>query len=67
MPVSDHETAASQAPAGRVLVVDDLAANRNLLRRMLQRDGHYVIEAESGSARLSSRSTARRMSSCWMS
>lgn len=48
MPVSDHETRASQAPTGRVLVVDDLAANRNLLRRMLQRDGHHVIEAESG-------------------
>jgi putative two-component system response regulator len=34
--------------AGRVLVVDDLVANRKLLRRALSHDGHEVLEAGSG-------------------
>lgn len=34
--------------AGRVLVVDDMEANRQLIRKMLARDGHEVLEAENG-------------------
>lgn len=34
--------------AGRVLVVDDMPQNRQFLRRMLARDGHDVVEADSG-------------------
>jgi len=34
--------------SGRVLVVDDMAANRDLIRRMLARDGHDVLEADNG-------------------
>jgi DNA-binding response OmpR family regulator len=33
---------------GRILVVDDLATNRNLLSRRFERAGFKVIEAESG-------------------
>ena len=33
---------------GRVLVVDDLAPNRALIRKMLARDGHDVLEADCG-------------------
>jgi cyclic di-GMP phosphodiesterase len=33
---------------GRVLVVDDMEPNRQLLRKMLARDGHEVLEADSG-------------------
>lgn len=41
MYTSDHRS-------GRVLVVDDLAPNRQLIRAMLERDGHDVLEADSG-------------------
>jgi cyclic di-GMP phosphodiesterase len=33
---------------GRVLVVDDAARSRQLIRKMLRPDGHDVLEAESG-------------------
>lgn len=33
---------------GRILVVDDVAANRDLLSHRLQREGHCVVTAESG-------------------
>jgi len=33
---------------GRVLVVDDIAPNRHLIRTMLARDGHEVLEADNG-------------------
>ncbi len=33
---------------GRLLIVDDEAANRDLLRRQLEREGHRVQEAENG-------------------
>ncbi len=33
---------------GRLLIVDDEAANRDLLRRHLEREGHRVQEAENG-------------------
>jgi putative two-component system response regulator len=34
---------ASDRPGGRTLVVDDLAANHDVLQRLLMRDGHSVI------------------------
>lgn len=37
---------------GRVLVVDDIAANRLLLRELLEPGGHEVIEADNGIAAL---------------
>lgn len=37
---------------GRILVVDDIGSNRNLLARRLQHDGHQVVVAESGSTAL---------------
>jgi adenylate cyclase len=33
---------------GRILVVDDVASNRDLLSRRLQREGHRVVTADSG-------------------
>ena len=44
--------AARALPPGRILVVDDDAGNREILGRWLQRDGHEVVEAESGRAAL---------------
>jgi len=38
----------SAAPVGRILVVDDVAENREILRRRLGRDGHSVVEAADG-------------------
>jgi len=43
---------ASQAPGGLVLVVDDDAANRELLARRLARQGFDVVTAENGPAAL---------------
>jgi putative two-component system response regulator len=43
---------ASQGPRGRILLVDDQARNRNLMKRLLARAGHDIIEAESGEAAL---------------
>ena len=37
---------------GRILVVDDIASNRNLLSRRLTRDGHTVLLAQSGTEAL---------------
>ena len=37
---------------GRILVVDDVASNRDLIARRLRRDGHLVRLAESGRAAL---------------
>jgi putative two-component system response regulator len=34
--------------SGSVLVVDDMAPNRRLIKTMLARDGHAVLEADSG-------------------
>lgn len=42
------ETADRPPETGRILVVDDLEANRDLLTRRLGRDGHSVAAAESG-------------------
>src|SRR5256885_8501107 len=38
--------------SGRILVVDDLDANRQLLTRLLVRDGHLVFTASSGAQAL---------------
>lgn len=53
--VPDMVSSALQPPersapsaAGRILVVDDNASNRKVLRRRLSRMGHDVLEAESG-------------------
>jgi class 3 adenylate cyclase len=43
--VTDRD--ANPAP-GNILVVDDIAGNRELLARRLQRDGHSVVVVESG-------------------
>jgi adenylate cyclase len=40
------------ASTSRILVVDDNAANRDLLSRRLQREGHRVMTANSGSSAL---------------
>ena len=50
-PVSARE-GEGQAVASRILVVDDTAANRDLLTRRLSREGHLVDEAEDGRAAL---------------
>jgi len=36
------------ADPGRILVIDDVASNRDLLRRRLEREGHELAMAESG-------------------
>ncbi|MFU0504828.1 adenylate/guanylate cyclase domain-containing protein [Pseudaminobacter sp. NGMCC 1.201702] len=47
-----NERDAGAGHGGRILVVDDIASNRDLLSRRLQHDGHQVITAESGSSAL---------------
>ncbi|MCA1493435.1 response regulator [Ensifer sp. NBAIM29] len=47
-----HEHEAWSAPTGTILVVDDVASNRDLLSRRLRREGHRVFTAESGLAAL---------------
>lgn len=41
-----------QSPSGRILVVDDTEANRDLLSRRLKRNGHVVDTAENGKSAL---------------
>ena len=43
---------ASAASPGRILVVDDVRGNRDLLARRLRRDGHEAVAVESGRAAL---------------
>ncbi|WP_157015549.1 adenylate/guanylate cyclase domain-containing protein [Mesorhizobium xinjiangense] len=43
---AEHQAAFEQA--GRILVVDDVASNRDLLSRRLRREGHRVVSADSG-------------------
>ena len=42
-----HQTANDEAETGHVLVIDDTAANRDLLQRQLSRHGHQVSTAAS--------------------
>ena len=51
MSITDR-IAATHAPAGTILVVDDNEMNRDLLSRRLRRDGHTVVMAEHGRAAL---------------
>jgi adenylate cyclase len=51
-PLSTSATAAGAAHTSRVLVVDDNAANRDLLERRLLREGHQVVTAANGLAAL---------------
>ncbi|MGB3386890.1 MAG: adenylate/guanylate cyclase domain-containing protein [Pseudaminobacter sp.] len=46
--LSRAEDEASPGTGGRILVVDDVASNRDLLSRRLQYDGHEVVTADSG-------------------
>ena len=46
-PTSENHTG-----AGRLLVVDDLVANRQILRGLLQRFGYEIAEAEDGESAL---------------
>ena len=50
--VSDGSPSTAGIPSGRLLVVDDEAANRELLRRRLVRAGYDVSEAAGGRAAL---------------
>ncbi|MEH6405527.1 MAG: adenylate/guanylate cyclase domain-containing protein [Sneathiella sp.] len=43
-----NKQAASVGQVGRILVVDDMEANRDLLSRRLSRDGHAVATADGG-------------------
>ena len=52
---ADPMAAAPTSPprrAGRLLVVDDLVANRQILRGLLQRYGYEIEEAEDGESAL---------------
>jgi class 3 adenylate cyclase len=51
-PLGDAAIARPNAAANRILVVDDNAANRDLLSRRLQRDGYQVTSATDGAAAL---------------
>lgn len=44
--------AREEIPHGRILVADDNEANRELLRRRLERDGHQVVTVENGARAL---------------
>ena len=48
----DAAGAGAQARSSRILVVDDNAANRDVLARRLTREGHRVVTANSGAAAL---------------
>src|SRR3954466_2557998 len=57
MAVSDDAGESSRddgASRGRVLVVDDIEANRNLITALLSRDGYRVESAVDGNAALES-------------
>jgi adenylate cyclase len=51
-PLDSEAAPAAPATAGRILVVDDNAANRDLLARRLAREGHRVGTADGGAAAL---------------
>jgi class 3 adenylate cyclase len=51
-PLAGGDDVSMGAPPSLILVVDDNAANRDLLSRRLQRQGHRVMTAESGAAAL---------------
>ena len=56
---------ASRKPVetGTVLVVDDLPANRNLLRETLEPEGYEILLAPDGEAALNCKRTITRVAS----
>lgn len=52
MKATSHDTAAGEASSKRALVVDDSRVMRSMLRRLLERRGFDVVEAENGRAAL---------------
>jgi serine phosphatase RsbU (regulator of sigma subunit) len=52
LPAMREASLPEAAVCGRILVVDDNAANRDLLQRQLAREGHSVVHADSGGAAL---------------
>jgi adenylate cyclase len=51
-PLGEAEDSQRRVPSSRILVVDDDAANRDLLSRRLEREGHRVAAAEDGTTAL---------------
>ena len=51
---------------GPILIVDDDAFVRTLLREMLADQGHPLREAENGHEALSLARSGARVSSCWI-
>jgi serine phosphatase RsbU (regulator of sigma subunit) len=51
-PLAAEEADFAAASPSRILVVDDIASNRDLLFRRLQRLGHIVLQAEDGARAL---------------
>ena len=51
-PVDVRQSERERAIESRILVVDDIAANRDLLERRLAREGHQVVTVESGAGAL---------------
>ncbi|HEY8124168.1 MAG TPA: adenylate/guanylate cyclase domain-containing protein [Methylocystis sp.] len=51
-PISENEADGVAAQPSHILVVDDNASNRELLKRRLERQGHSVALAENGSCSL---------------
>jgi CheY-like chemotaxis protein len=51
-PIAQGEADSLAALPSRILVVDDNASNRDLLKRRLERQGHFVTLAENGIAAL---------------
>jgi len=51
-PISENEADSVAVQPSRILVVDDNASNRELLKRRLERQGHSVALAENGSRSL---------------
>lgn len=54
MHTDPEETGINEAATGHVLVVDDHAGNRLLLRDLLEAEGHEVVEAADGASALAS-------------
>lgn len=48
--MADELADRSDAPSARVLIVDDIADNRTILRRRFERKGYEIAEADSGRA-----------------
>ena len=58
-------TSAAQTAPGRILVVDDNEANRDMLRRQLEKQQHEVSTAADGFAALRACGRPGSISCCW--